>query len=95
MLRRFCMNYLERHQHRGNQVLHLFGVPLTFGVSVWFLTVEKPWWALGAFTGGYVLQFIGHAIEGNDAGEAILVKRWLGQPYVEFGPRSAPPKTDD
>jgi hypothetical protein len=86
MLGRFTRNYIERHQHRGNQLLHLVGVPLTFVVSVVFLVRHEWLWAGACFVGGYVLQFIGHAIEGNDAGEMVLVKRLLGKPYVEFGP---------
>ena len=87
MLRRFVSNYIERHQHPASQALHLVGVPLTFVASVVMLALGRPWWALACFAGGYVLQFIGHAIEGNDAGETILVKKWLGKPYVEFGQR--------
>lgn len=87
MLRRFVTNYVERHLHPVNRVLHLVGVPLTFVVSVVMLVLGEPWWALGCFVAGYILQFVGHAIEGNDAGETVLVKRWLGRPYVEFGPR--------
>jgi hypothetical protein len=84
MIRRFLHNYLLRHRNRTNQVLHLFGVPLTFVVSIVFLVQHAWWWAAGAFVGGYVLQFVGHAIEGNDAGETILVKKILGKPYIEF-----------
>lgn len=87
MLRRFVTNYVERHLHPVNRLLHLAGVPLTFVASIVMLALERPWWALGCFIVGYLLQFIGHAIEGNDAGETVLVKRWLGRPYVEFGPR--------
>lgn len=87
MLGRFVSNYIQRHQNRANQVLHLFGVPLTFVVSVICLTRDKPLWALGCFVGGYVLQFIGHAIEGNDAGEVVLIKKMLGKPYQEFAPK--------
>lgn len=86
MLGRFAANYIQRHRNRANQVLHLIGVPLTFVVSVVFL-VEQNWpAAAGCFVGGYVFQFIGHAIEGNDAGELILIKKMLGRPYREFAP---------
>jgi hypothetical protein len=34
------------------------------------------------------LQFLGHAVEGNDAGEVVALKRWLGLPYVAIAPRS-------
>jgi hypothetical protein len=84
----FLKNYIERHQHPASQVLHLVGVPLTFIVSTIWLVQGYGWWALGAFVGGYVLQFAGHAIEGNDAGEVVLVKKALGLPYVDIVPRS-------
>ncbi len=87
MLRRFLQNYAERHRNRANQFLHVIGVPLTFVVSTVFLTREQWWPAVGCFLGGYALQFLGHAIEGNDAGEVVLIKRWLGREYVEFGPQ--------
>jgi len=88
MLGRFVTNYIERHRNRANQLLHLLGVPLTFVVSIVFLVREEWTWAGAAFVGGYVLQFIGHAIEGNDAGEIIVAKKLLGRPYVEFGPNA-------
>lgn len=88
MIGRFLTNYIQRHQNRSNQLLHLVGVPTTFVVSVALLISGRPWWALGAFVAGYFLQFVGHAIEGNDAGEVVLVKRWLGRPYTEFGPKA-------
>jgi hypothetical protein len=53
------------------------------------------WWALAAFVGGYLLQFAGHAVEGNDAGELVLIKRWLGRPYIEFGPLSKQSSAND
>lgn len=87
-MRRFLVNYIQRHQNRWNQVLHLVGVPLTFVVSIVLLAMDRGWWALGAFLGGYALQFLGHAIEGNDAGEVVLLKRWLGLPYREFGAKT-------
>jgi hypothetical protein len=37
-------------------------------------------WAIGAFVGGYALQFIGHAIEGNRSGEEMLLRKLLGKP---------------
>lgn len=86
MLTRFVTNYVARHQNRTNQILHLIGVPTTFVVSVVLLSMDLPVWAVCAFIGGYLLQFIGHAIEGNDAGELILLKKILGKPYREFAP---------
>lgn len=90
MLSRFVRNYIERHQVLANQLLHLVGVPLTFVVSIILLARGEPGLAVAAFVSGYVLQFIGHGIEGNDAGETILVKKLLGKPYREFRPGYEP-----
>lgn len=90
MLSRFVRNYIERHQVLANQLLHLVGVPLTFVVSIILLARGEPGLAATAFVSGYVLQFIGHGIEGNDAGETILVKKLLGKPYREFRPGYEP-----
>ena len=86
MLSRFLKNYIARHQNRANKALHVVGVPLTFVVSVILLIEQRPDWAAAAFVGGYLLQIAGHAIEGNDAGELILIKKALGKPYQEFAP---------
>lgn len=89
MIRRFLKNYLPRHRNRVNQALHLLGVPLTFIGTPWCVIAGADWyWAAGCFIGGYVLQFAGHAVEGNDAGEAVFVKRMLGLSYTEYGPGS-------
>ena len=85
---KFLKNYALRHQHPANIVLHAIGLPVTFIVPVPLLVHGHPWWAAGSFVLGYVLQFAGHAIEGNDAGEVILVKKLLGRPYVDIVERS-------
>ena len=87
MLRRFLRNYVDRHLHPANRLLHGIGLPLTFVAPVVLLIDGRPWWGAGCFAAGYGLQFLGHTIEGNDAGETVLVKRLLGRPYTEFGPR--------
>ena len=46
------------------------------------------WWRpVGLVVLSYVLQWIGHRIEGNDMGELILAKKWIGKPYVAVSPR--------
>ena len=76
-------NYAKRHQHPANIALHVIGLPVTFVVPVPLLIHGYPGWALTSFISGYLLQFAGHAIEGNDAGEVILVKKMLGKPYID------------
>lgn len=49
------------------------------------------WWRpVGLLVVSYALQWIGHRVEGNDMGEVILIKKWLGRPYVAVAPRSIP-----
>lgn len=86
IIMRLLTNWLQRHQHPVSLALHIVGIPMTLvAVGCWLL----GWWWVGTglFVAGYVLQFIGHAIEGNDAGELILVKKLLGLPYVAVVPR--------
>ena len=95
MVHRFLTNYVQRHTHPLNQLLHLVGVPLTFVVTIVLINQGTPWWAVASFVGGYLLQFVGHAIEGNDAGEVVLVKKWLGRPFREFAPGREPGDAGD
>lgn len=89
MIRRFLQNYLPRHRNRWNQILHAIGVPVTFVVPVVLAIRGLEWyWAASCFFAGYALQFAGHAIEGNDAGEVVFIRKMLGKPYTEYGPLS-------
>lgn len=86
-------NWLERHQHPVSLALHVIGIPMTIAfvpLTIWQLADWRwdLWWRPTLLLlGGYVLQWLGHVIEGNDMGEVILVKRWLGRPYVAVSPR--------
>lgn len=86
-------NWMERHRHPVSRVLHVVGIPLTLAAVVvagvqlaswrWDL-----WWRPAALLFvGYLLQWIGHLVEGNDMGEIILIKKALGKPYVAVAPR--------
>ncbi len=89
-LRRALANWLERHQHPFNRRIHFLGIPLAL-VAAPLLLLLLPWdewyWAAAAFVAGYLLQWLGHRVEGNDVGEWAAVKRWLGWPYVAISPR--------
>ncbi|MCA9047958.1 MAG: DUF962 domain-containing protein [Planctomycetaceae bacterium] len=100
MIRRFLSNYLPRHCHPFNRLLHLIGVPLSFVAAPVLALRGADWyWHVGCFVGGYLLQFAGHAVEGNDAGEVVFLKRMLGLPYTEYAPgsnsSSTPESSDD
>ncbi len=88
-------NWLERHQHPASLALHAVGIPLTIVALVLALMQLKEdrwdlWWRpVVLLVSGYLMQWIGHRIEGNDMGEWILVKKMLGKPYVAVAPRYA------
>ena len=85
MFHRFLKNYLPRHTSRTNRILHLIGVPLTFvGTPVAMIEGAAWYYSLGCFITGYLLQFVGHTVEGNDAGEVVFLKKKLGLPYTEY-----------
>jgi hypothetical protein len=85
-LRKGLRNWRERHQHPFNFAIHLLAIPLA--VSGLFLLFFLPWyWGVGALALGYLLQYAGHAVEGNDVGEWAAIKRMLGLPYVGIAPR--------
>lgn len=80
-----------RHQHPFNFAIHLVGIPLVLAGMV--LLLRWYWyWGSGAIVLGYVLQYIGHLVEGNDVGEWAAIKKMLGLPYVSISPRR---KSDD
>jgi hypothetical protein len=86
--RRALDNWLERHQHPFSFWIHLIGIPMTVvGIGLVCLYPAEWYWGVGAFVLGYLLQYIGHLVEGNDMGEWAGIKRMLGLPYVAISPR--------
>ena len=78
-------HWLIRHKNAVNFWLHMLGIPIALvGIPLLFL-VEWQWGA-AAIVVGYLLQWIGHRIEGNDVGEFIPIKKLLGLPYVAIAP---------
>jgi uncharacterized membrane protein YGL010W len=64
--------YGHSHQHPVNRLCHTIGIPLIAASLPLFAAapfVDVPWgfWKLPAamFVGGWVLQFVGHAVEGE------------------------------
>lgn len=56
-------NYKAKHQHPLNKLTHSIGIPLiVLSLPVFFFNWR---WALAMFIVGWILQFVGHAIEGN------------------------------
>jgi uncharacterized membrane protein YGL010W len=84
-LRRILRNWRKRHRHPFNFWIHMLGIPLAVaGVGICFVDWR---WGLAAFVLGYLLQYIGHCVEGNDVGEWAAIKRLCGLPYVGIAPR--------
>ena len=56
-------NYKAKHQHPLNRLMHSIGIPM---IVISLPLVFFSWrWALALFVVGWIFQFIGHAIEGN------------------------------
>ncbi len=72
------------------------GIPLALaGILLFLLLPWTQWyWAVAALVAGYLLQFIGHCVEGNDMGEWAGIKRLCGLPYVGIAPRWQNPRKE-
>ena len=61
--------YAESHQHPVNRWCHTLGIPMIVGslaVAAGAVVWPALWWpAAGLFVSGWVLQFVGHAVEGK------------------------------
>ena len=55
--------YRRDHTHPVNKATHMVGIPMI--VLSLPLLLLSPWLGLGLFLLGWVLQFVGHAFEGN------------------------------
>jgi hypothetical protein len=73
-VRMFFADYFSRHTDNWNRALHVIGVPLAPFLFLFLLVTGRFVLAAAAFVVGYLLQWIGHRIEGNEVGEVILLK---------------------
>jgi uncharacterized membrane protein YGL010W len=63
MANSFVDNYKAKHRHPLNKLSHSIGIPMiVVALPLFFLSWR---WALALFITGWIFQFIGHAIEGN------------------------------
>jgi uncharacterized membrane protein YGL010W len=59
----FVDDYKSKHQHPLNRLSHSVGIPMiVVSLPLFFVSWR---WALGLFVAGWILQLVGHAIEGN------------------------------
>ena len=83
----FIEEYKAKHRHPLNRLSHTIGIPLiVVSLPLFFWSWR---WALALFVVGWVFQFVGHIIEGNQpaffrnpvyllVGPAWLARRALG-----------------
>ena len=70
----FFRDYASRHRNPWNVAFHVVGVPLAPFGCLALVALGRFSWAAAFFVAGYLCQWIGHTIEGNDVGEWILIK---------------------
>jgi uncharacterized membrane protein YGL010W len=74
----FIENYRAKHTHPLNKLTHSIGIPMIVISLPLFLFSWR--WALALFVVGWILQFVGHAVEGNQPA-------FFGNPvYLLVGP---------
>ena len=59
----FIETYKAKHRHPVNKLCHLIGIPMILASLAVFAFSWR--WALSIFIVGWVFQFVGHAVEGN------------------------------
>lgn len=83
-IREYLAAYEAAHRHPLNKLTHWFGIPII--VASLPLLVLKPLLGIAMFVGGWILQFIGHACEGNAPkffqGPMFLLVGVLWVPYA-------------
>lgn len=72
-------NWRKRHRNTTNFYLHVAGIPACFVVAPVLWILGRWWVGAAVFVLGYLLQFLGHLVEGNRSGEEMLVRRLLGK----------------
>lgn len=93
-MRHWIANWYLRHRHPANRALHAVGIPLLaagliLGLVQLLVWRWDLWWRpVGLIALSYLLQWIGHRIEGNDLGEVVAVKKLLGLPYTAIAPET-------
>lgn len=74
---RAYQNWRDRHKNTICFILHIVGIPACF-VAAPVLLIMRQWLlAVTIFVGGYILQFMGHWIEGSKSGEEILLRKFF------------------
>ncbi|MBX9686443.1 MAG: DUF962 domain-containing protein [Candidatus Obscuribacterales bacterium] len=69
----FLIDYIARHKHPLNAVLHIFGVPMAF--YGFYKVFFEPAIGTALIFFGYLFQYLGHRAQGNEVGEVTLIKK--------------------
>ena len=80
---RLIDDWIERHRHPLSFALHMVGIPATI-LGVLLIPVYLTQWsstlfafAIALFVGGYLVQFLGHLLDGSEPGEITALRSWL------------------
>jgi uncharacterized membrane protein YGL010W len=77
-------DWLERHRDPRSFVLHMIGIPCTIlgvvliPIYVTLMSAHVFLLSAALFLGGYLIQFIGHALDGSEPGEVAFLRKKLG-----------------
>src|SRR4051794_31282264 len=91
-------NWMDRHRDHRSFVLHMFGIPptilgvLLIPIYVMLISVPIFLFALSMFVGGYLIQFLGHALDRSEPGEIRYLRNKL-RPYAKISHTPAPAGT--
>lgn len=75
------LNWFERHRDPRSFVLHIIGIPptilgvLMIPIYIFLLSFPLFLLALACFVGGYLIQFLGHVLDGSEPGEIRYLRR--------------------
>jgi uncharacterized membrane protein YGL010W len=78
-------NWIERHRDARSFVLHLFGIPCTIlgvllmPIYILLLSFTLFLFALTLFVGGFLIQFLGHGLDGTEPGEIKGIRIWMAK----------------
>ena len=79
----FVIDYYQRHAHPVNAVLHIIGVPLAF-FGLYKLLTGSAIFGLTLLFFGYLFQYFGHQVQGNEVGEVTLIKKLYSKLSQKF-----------
>lgn len=79
------LNWIDRHRDPRSFALHIVGIPATLLgallTPIYILLMSPRLFAvaLASFVGGFLLQFLGHAIDHTEPGEIRFLRKWVAR----------------